>query len=175
MDGWIEAAKATGFTNAALLDPQILRVQEEVRAMCAVDKCHAYSHNWTCPPECGTLAECGAKIAAMRQGLLVQTVGALEDSFDVEAMEALSKAHLSHFHALADRLRAAFPEVLCLGSGGCRLCETCAYPAPCRFPERACSSMEAYGLLVSEVCKQAGLDYYYGPGTLAYSACYLIP
>jgi hypothetical protein len=35
------------------------------------------------------------------------------------------------------------------------------------------SSMEAYGLLVSEVCRASGLPYYYGPKTLTFSACIL--
>ena len=35
------------------------------------------------------------------------------------------------------------------------------------------SSMEAYGLLVSNVCRSSGLEYYYGPLTLTYSACIL--
>lgn len=143
--------------------------------MCAADKCRAYNRNWTCPPHCGTLEECGARLAGMDCGLLVQTVGQLEDSFDFEAMAETEKAHLAHFHALADLLREKYPGVLCLGSGGCRLCKSCAYPEPCRFPERACPSMEGYGLLVSEACESAGVPYYHGKNTLAYTACYLFP
>ncbi len=174
MENWIVPALELGFTHAAVLDPTKLRVREEVRAMCAENKCRAYDHNWTCPPNCGTLKECAARIAAAKTGLLVQTTGELEDSFDIDAMEETQDRHLKQFHMLADRIRKEFPNALCLGSGGCRLCETCAHPEPCRFPERACSSMEGYGLLVNEVCEQAGLKYYYGKGTLTYSACYLL-
>lgn len=46
-------------------------------------------------------------------------------------------------------------------------------PAPCRFPDKACSSMEAYSLLVSEACKVGGLQYYHGKNTLSYTACVL--
>lgn len=175
MEKWIASALEAGFSHAAPVDPARLRVNEEVRAMCAVNKCRAYNHNWTCPPNCGTLEECAAKIAGMRKGLLVQTTGTLEDSFDIDAMEETEERHLKQFHSLAAKLREEFPGVLCLGSGGCRLCETCAHPEPCRFPDRACSSMEGFGLLVNDVCEQAGLKYYYGKGTLTYSACYLIP
>lgn len=171
----IELALEQGFTYAAALDPAALAVREEVRAMCAADKCRAYGRNWTCPPHCGTIDECRARIAAMGSGLLVQTVGQLEDSFDFEAMAGTEKEHLSHFHTLADILREKEPGVLCLGSGGCRLCKSCAYPEPCRFPERACSSMEGYGLLVNEACEAAGAAYYHGKNTLAYTACYLFP
>lgn len=175
MENWIAPALESGFTHAAVLDPAKLSVREEVRDMCAENKCRAYGHNWTCPPNCGTLEECGAKIAGMRKGLLVQTTGEMEDSFDIDAMEETQERHLKQFHKLADRLRKEYPGVLCLGSGGCRLCGECAHPEPCRFPEKACSSMEGYGLLVNDVCASAGLQYYYGKGTLTYSACYLIP
>ena len=34
--------------------------------------------------------------------------------------------------------------------------------------------MEAYGMLVLEVCKANDLQYYYGPTTITYSSCFLI-
>ncbi len=171
----IELALAQGFTCAAALDPGALAVRAEVRDMCAADKCRAYGRNWTCPPHCGSLEECAARLGEMGSGLLVQTVGQLEDSFDFEAMAETEKRHLEHFHALADLLREKCPGVLCLGSGGCRLCKSCAYPEPCRFPEWACSSMEGWGLLVNDACQAAGVPYYHGKNTLAYTACYLFP
>lgn len=171
----IELALRQGFTHAAFLDPGKLTVREEVRDMCAADKCRAYGRNWTCPPHCGTVEECAARLAGMGSGLLVQTVGQLEDSFDFETMAETERLHLKRFYALADLLRERRPGVLCLGSGGCRLCGSCAWPDPCRFPERACSSMEGWGLLVNEACQAAGVPYYHGRNTLAYTACCLFP
>lgn len=175
MKKWIERALCQGFSRAAAVNPAELKVHPEVRAMCAADKCHAYGRNWTCPPHCGSLEDCQARIAGMGSGLLVQTVGQLEDSFDFEAMADTERQHQAHFYALAELLREENPGLLCLGSGGCRLCGHCAYPQPCRFPKRCCASMEGYGLLVNEVCQAAGLDYYYGKNTLAYTACFLFP
>lgn len=166
-------AREAGFSHAAELDPSALEAQPGVREMCAADKCHAYGKNWTCPPACGPLEECGARMKSYRAGLLVQSTCELEDEFDIDGMQELEKRHLASFHALADRLRAQHPDLFCLGTGGCRICSRCAWPEPCRFPDRACSSMEAYGLVVSDVCKKSGLPYYYGKNTLTYTACYL--
>ncbi|MDR0628659.1 MAG: DUF2284 domain-containing protein [Treponema sp.] len=33
-----------------------------MRDVCAVNKCMAYGTNWSCPPACGTLEECEARI-----------------------------------------------------------------------------------------------------------------
>jgi predicted metal-binding protein len=173
-DTYFTWAKEAGFTAASPLNMAALRAQDAVRAMCASDRCHAYGKNWTCPPVCGTLAECAARMAQYTAGILLQTEGPLEDEFDFESMQALEQAHLASLHRFAARLREAEPDALILGSGGCRVCKTCAYPDPCRFPQKACSSMEAYGLVVSEVCRESGVPYYYGKNTLCYSACCLV-
>ena len=61
-----------------------------------------------------------------------------------------------------------------LTAGSCTLCRKCTYPErPCRFPKKRFSSMEAYGLLVSDVCLKSGLKYYYGPKTITYTSCIL--
>lgn len=173
LEEWIGFAKSLGFTEAAALDPKALKPNPEVRAMCAADKCHAYGKNWTCPPVCGSLEECAAEIREKHFGILVQTVGQLEDAFDIETMMDTEKEHLARFHLLADKAHAYQKEALALGTGGCRICKTCAYPDACRFPDRACASMEGYGLLVNEACASAGVAYYYGKDTIAYTACIL--
>jgi hypothetical protein len=33
--------------------------------------------------------------------------------------------------------------------------------------------MEAYGMVVSDVCRDSGIPYYYGSGTLTYVGCVL--
>ena len=65
-------------------------------------------------------------------------------------------------------------DVLALAAGSCTHCKTCAYPDdPCRFPEAAASSVEAYGLLVNQLCVDNGLAYNYGENTIAYTALFL--
>ncbi len=175
LDQIVSQALSIGFSQAAPLDVATLTPLDAVRDMCAANRCGLYGRCWTCPPGCGSLAE---NVGAMRQfssGVLVQTTMSLEDDFDYPTMQACGNDHRERFLALNDQLRASFPGMLALGAGGCRLCEACAYPdSPCRMPEKALSSMEAYGLLVSEVCQNNGLAYYYGPGTITYTGCYLL-
>lgn len=170
---WLTLAAELGFEEAAVLDPAILTPLASVREMCAADKCHAFGRNWTCPPAVGTLEECGARLAAYQKGLLLQTVGKLASSFDAEGYQSIEKLHLERFARFSRLLRETYPDALCLGAGGCRVCAQCAYPEPCRFPERALSSMEAYGLFVTQVCRDCGVPYYHGPETITYSACVL--
>ena len=173
MDKWIDTALACGFTAAAALDARTLKPMPMVREACAAGRCGAYGKNWTCPPYCGALEECGEKMRSYTRGLLLQTVGRLDKTVDTRGYARVEREHLAAFHRFAEEIRNVYPNALCLGSGGCRICESCAWPEPCRFPERACASMEAYGLFVTQVCRDNEMDYHHGPKTVTYTACVL--
>ena len=169
----LEKALELGFDEAAALDISTLQPMEMVRDMCTADKCHAYGKNWTCPPHCGTLTACAEEMRSYRQGLLVQTVGQLKKAIDGKTIALTEQRHLELFHRLAAYVRSFDPDALCLGAGGCRICKKCAYPLPCRFPEQACSSMEGYGLFVTQICRDNGLAYHHGEKTITFTACIL--
>lgn len=173
MDKWINTALECGFTAAAVLNVETLKPMTMVRDACATGKCGAYGKNWTCPPYCGTLEECEAKMAVYSHGLLLQTVGKLEKTVDTRGYVRVEAEHLASFYRFAEAIRKIYPNALCLGSGGCRICEKCAWPEPCRFPDQACASMEAYGLFVTQVCRDNAMAYHHGPKTVTYTACVL--
>lgn len=173
MERWIQLALELGFSCAGPMNPAALTSRQDVRDMCAADQCRAYGKNWTCPPYCGTLEECTQRMRSYRHGILLQTVGTLEKEIDTKAYRRTEEKHLELFYRFCRQLRQEYPDALCLGSGGCRVCEACAFPEPCRFPEAACSSMEGYGLFVTQVCRDNGLAYYHGRRTITYTACVL--
>ena len=170
----IQMALDAGFTHAGIVDGDKVRPLQEVRDMCAVNTCHRYGACWSCPPACGTLEECKERLSQYRAGLVVQVVGELEDSFDIEGLQELEKRQKEAFNKLLPQLREKMDRLLPLGTGSCTICKECTYPdAPCRFPDKAVSSMEAFGLLVNQVCTDSGLRYNYGPSTMAYTGCFL--
>ena len=174
MEEIMRAAADAGFSEIAPLDVSTIELMPEVREMCASNACHRYGKSWACPPGCGTLEECRARVQAYQTGVLVQTVGQLEDSWDFEGMKEIEQTHKEHFYALVESLRAKKLAVLPISSGTCTRCAECTYPdAPCRFPDKALSSMEAYGMLVNKVCKANGMEYNHGPNTVCYTSCVL--
>ena len=175
MDRLVRLAIGAGFTHAGPLDPSTIVLRDEVRGMCSANRCGAYGRNWSCPPACGELGALRASISGYRAGILVQTVGELEDEFDGEGMMEAEAAHRQHLFALKALLLPEWPGLLALGAGACRFCAKCTCPeAPCRFPDKRISSMEAYGMLVLEVCKANGMQYYYGKTAIAYTGCFLL-
>lgn len=175
-------ARAAGFECVGTARPDQLAVHEEVRAMCAANRCQHYGTNWVCPPACESVAHYQNEVSRRSSAIVVQTVGQLEDSFDFEGMMEIGANHTARFRAFADRVRE-LPQLqaadavppLFLGAGQCTSCPQCTYPdAPCRFPERAFVSLEAAGFVVSEVCNAAGIPYNHGQDKLAYTGAVFV-
>lgn len=173
MTEFITQAKALGFDTAVALDPAMLEAREDIRAMCSADKCGIFGKNWGCPPHCGSVAECQKTLHSYTRGILLQTVGHMRKDIDSKCYRDTERRHLENFYAFAELVRAQYPNALCLGAGGCRVCKSCAYPLPCRFPEKAVSSMEGYGLFVTQVCRDCKAAYHHGDRTITYTACVL--
>lgn len=86
-----EKAEALGFVHVTELKREALVFHEEVRAMCRAERCHNYNKTWSCPPACGTLDEISERIEPFAEGILVETIGEMEDEFDYEAIEEAGK------------------------------------------------------------------------------------
>ena len=153
-----------------------LVARPEVRSMCAAGKCQVYGRSWACPPACGELEDFQKQMNAFDRCLVVQTVAQMEDDFDVEAMEEAGELQKRRVLDLVEAIDEAglSAETMTLSAGTCTLCAECTYPdEACRFPGKRLVSMEAAGLVVSEVCTQVGIPYNHGPQTIAYSGCVL--
>ena len=169
----LKLAKDVGFEEAGVLDPKTVELKTEVRDICADGTCRSYGHNWQCPPAVPELPECRRILNGFNEGILVETVGELEDPLDYESMMEAGKLHKKRLLELSKKIRDISPEALCLGAGGCDVCEKCRYPGPCIFPELSLASMEAFGMVVSEICKANQVPYYHGPDTITYVGCCL--
>ena len=170
----MDELKTCGFETVAPLDVSTLKALPEVRQMCEVNTCGQYNVRWSCPPGCGSIEECEAAMKRYQYGILVQTVGDIEDSLDWEGIMEVKEVHDERYLKGSDLMKARLDDVLPLGDGACTRCKKCTYPdEPCRFPDLASSSMEAFGLFVSDVCKKNGVAYNYGEGKMAYTGCYL--
>ena len=165
-----------GFEYKGTCPASKLRTTEDVRGMCAANKCGFYDKNWQCPPACGGIDEWQQRFANMDTCYVFQTWGGLEDEFDFETMAESGELQKDRVLALVEALDAAglSADTMVLSAGTCTLCKECTYPdAPCRFPNKRLVSMEAAGLVVSEVCEMAGIPYNHGELTMCYSGCVL--
>ncbi|MEE1292987.1 MAG: DUF2284 domain-containing protein, partial [Acutalibacteraceae bacterium] len=112
---YLSLAEDCGFDHASPLDVSTLQVETWVRDTCAEDKCHAYNHNWTCPPACGTLEECEAKMQKYEHGILIQVTGTQEKRIDVKCYAETEQRLRDALLVFADRVREDHPDCLVLG------------------------------------------------------------
>jgi predicted metal-binding protein len=136
----------------------------ELYATCATNVCGHYNTSWTCPPASGTLEERREQILKYKNAFVFTTKWLMEDSFDIEAMEAGREAHT----ALTCAVRDAVPGQPVYGAGSCPNCAKCAFPEPCPMPDRMISSIEAAGINVTDLSRSAGVKYNNGPNTVTY-------
>ena len=167
----VSAALFAGAAKAAMIRQEDIVLSASFRDICASNTCGLYGKCWVCPPDAGDIETLMEKVRGYSQGLLYQTIGTLEDSFDFEGMEAAGLKHVR----LSQRLGKALKELLVPGylhltCGGCRLCESCLKPEglPCRFPDEAMPSVESYGIDVYNTVKGTGLKYINGTNTVTY-------
>lgn len=176
MNKIIELAQNIGFDCMGECSAKDLVARPEVRSMCAAGKCQVYGHSWACPPACCELEDFQRLMNSYDHCLVVQTVGKMEDDFDVETMEEAGDLQKQRVLDLVEALDEAglSAQTATFSAGTCTLCEECTYPEQaCRFPDKRLVSMEAAGMVVSEVCELAGVPYNHGPQTIAYSGCVL--
>ena len=160
-----------GAYKASVIHTKDIVLDRAFRDMCASNACGMYGKCYMCPPDVGDIDELMREVGKYDYALVYQTVTELEDSYDFEGMiEAKKKTY-----PLAQNLRKVFEDidvekVLHLGAGGCGVCETCAKRTgePCRFPEKAMPSLEAYGVNVSKLAETSGMKYINGQDTVTY-------
>ena len=149
--------------------PQEIPFSAEVRGMCEANRCGRYGTSWSCPPGCGDWEALREEFYAYKAAFVFTTCHALEDSFDIEGMEAAAQAHQNLDDALAEVLSHSDLRYIHLGMGACNICKTCTYPqAPCRHPKQMRRPPEACGIDVCAMSKSIGIRYINGPDTVTY-------
>lgn len=158
---------ACGAQKAAVIRREDIRYDLVFREICAGNACGGYGACHMCPPDVGPAEALIAQAQAFAGGVLYQNVYPLEDSFDYEGMMDARRAH----RACSARIQQLLPKgTLHLSVGGCGVCERCAKKdgEPCRFPDKALASLEAYCINVHDTAENVGLKYINGQDTVTY-------
>ena len=149
----------------AVIHTRDINFSPELRKACERNICGKYNKCWTCPPAIGPMEKQQKKILSFSKAFIFTTKGDLEDSFDYEGMTKTGDDHRRISAEMHERFGRTNPV---FGAGGCRICEACAYPEACRFPDKTFSSIEAAGINVTELSRTGGIHYNNGENTVTY-------
>lgn len=164
-----ERLKELGVWQFGVVSTDQIPFSEEARKMCESNVCRNYGESWACPPAVGTVEECREKILSYKDILVFSAFYPLEDSFDIEGMEAAANEFKNVCDRLHSALKKADVEFQLLSNGKCSRCSKCTYPQePCRFPEQLFPALEGCGVLVNKLTAKAGVKYINGANTVTY-------
>ena len=156
--------------QADFFDLGILTFTDDVRHMCEQNTCGRYNRAWNCPPVCGSVAELEGVCMGFEGGILVNSVTHIKDSFDWEGMMEGGRGLcrlLIGIKGIADSLGMEGYRIF--GGGGCYGCKDCSYPnIPCHHPEMLFTPIEACGINVMQLAKEAGFKYINGQNTVTF-------
>ena len=170
VDTIVKIALECGVNGAQYLPGSAVITDPVFRKICEGNACGKFNRCHMCPPDIGNVEELICEVKKYPHAVLYQTIGTLEDSFDFEGMMEAGKHHNLCSQAIRRKLEGILPEHLHLTGGGCHLCERCAKAdnLPCRFPKKAISSLEGYGIDVYNTTKNTSLAYINGQNTVTY-------
>lgn len=166
----IQLALDAGAAKAEIISVDQIVTSAEFREACRKNLCGAWGRCWMCPPDVGEIEPLMAELRTYQHGLWYQTIGELEDSFDIKGMGDAKKKHVRLSQQVEELVKPILGKHLHLSCGGCGLCERCTRidNEPCRFPDRAMASLEAYGVDVYQTTKSTSLKYINGQNTVTY-------
>jgi len=166
----IEKCKEYGASKATLIDVDQIPFDEKLRSYCKANYCGKYGKNYACPPSIGDVESVIAEAKAYKKALVFQTISQIKDSFDLEGMEEAARRHSLVADRINEDLQKDYDDYLKLTAGSCAICPVCAQVEnqPCRFPDKAISSLEAYCINVVALSKICDMKYINGQNTVTY-------
>ena len=147
----------------ALVAAQELSFSDKVRYICE-NECDRYGKSWICGEHMPPLELCMARCLEFSHAVVFSTVS---DGSGFSEQLAARRGHEEVTDCIAAGFEREFGEVLTL-STGCMLCESCAYPEPCRHPSKRRSTTESHGILILNTAARHGLSFDCGENIVTY-------
>ncbi len=151
----------------AYIPTQEIPFSYEVVKACEKNYCGRYGKTWTCPPGIGSFDKLKQASLMYKDAVVFTTFHTVEDSFDINGINKGREEH----EKITDTILGLFfgQDVKVMSAKSCSICAKCTYPeAPCRFPEKARSTIEANGINVVELAQKCGIKYNNGQNTVTY-------
>ncbi|MGI6174704.1 MAG: DUF2284 domain-containing protein [Christensenellales bacterium] len=169
-DRLMEQVRQLGADHTALVDIDRIPFDAGLRKACELNYCGGYGKNWMCPPHAGEVNELISQAKRYNAGIVFQKVYAVEDSFDIEGMTEAMQHFRGMTNEIASLAKGELSSLLVLSAGQCCNCARCAVldDLPCVDVENAYSSLECYGMHVSDLARICGMKYINGENTVTY-------
>ena len=174
-ENFIKTCIEAGAYKAFVIATDDIPFDENLRSYCKANYCGNYGKNYACPPSIGDGKELIEKAKNYKKALVFQTITQIKDSFDYEGMKEAAFKHSKISDTINKYLKKQSDNYLQLTAGACLVCPVCSQVEnkPCRFPDKAISSLEAYCMNVSILAELCHMKYINGQNTVTYFGAFL--
>lgn len=156
----ISGPEFSGFSYTFAPAPRVEPDQVmEFRKLCMKNECGCYGTTWGCPPGSCTESEAADIVNSYSRTLIVSRRYPMPPKNDRAAFERISKEVQNNIRNISVVARSKGLENLPLGDGGCTYCTKCAYPKPCRYPDRKVISISGMGIDMEKYLGQQGIPF----------------
>lgn len=171
----LKLSEKFGAYKSYIIDVDKIPFDKDLRKYCEMDYCGYYGKNYACPPNVGDPESVIKQAKSYSRALVFQTVKNIEDSYDFEGMEKAKDIHTQIADSLNEEFKKQSDDYLQLTAGACSVCEKCAIQEdlPCKSPDMAVSSLEAYCMNVSTLAELCDMKYINGQNTVTYFGAFL--
>lgn len=172
---FVDICIKAGAFKAYIISTDNVPFDINLRSYCEANVCGNYGKNYACPPNVGDSQELIDRARSYKKALVFQTVSKIKDSFDFDGMKEAAQRHSKVADEINKVIGKHFGNYLQLTAGECTVCEVCALTddKPCRFPDKAISSLEAYCMNVSTLAERCQMKYTNGQNTVTYFGAFL--
>ena len=164
LEALVALALELGASAAALIDPALIVVDDELAERCLEPRCENYGVSASCPPHVGGPVEMRKLLAGAAQALVIKIELPSEIFFSSDRIEIgrLMNEIVATVEQAAKEM--GVPWAFALAGGSCkklfcqdeRDCNVVDHQGPCRHPEIARPSMSGYGINVKKLAESAG-------------------
>jgi predicted metal-binding protein len=137
----VDRAVQSGALHAKAIQPATVQTGQWVRWKCQFG-CGGYGSSLCCPPHSPTPSQTRSMLDEYQRAVLFEA----------------PRGHAKEIAATLERelFLTGYYKALGLGSGPCRLCDTCTFDEGCRHPREARPAMEACGIDVYATARRHG-------------------
>lgn len=157
MVSWTDALRDMDLDGLSVRETGLPAYDEDMvircQSLCKDNLCGKYGTNWACPPG---FSEHMDSLSEQYDSTLLLSRTFACDPRDRDAVEECNSVMKATLRSVVEHLRSAGIECRGFSDGGCDLCQTCAYPDPCRFPDRVMPSVSAIGIDMGAYLESVG-------------------
>lgn len=157
MVSWTDALRDMDLDGFSVRETGLPAYDEDMvircQGLCRDNLCGKYGTNWACPPG---FSEHMDSLSEQYDSTLLLSRTFACDPRDRDAVEECNSMMKATLRSVVEHLRSAGIECRGFSDGGCDLCQTCAYPDPCRFPDRVMPSVSAIGIDMGAYLESVG-------------------